>query len=155
MIIIIVIKDDLFCYGCETVSIHTKKGIIATLSYVARLSRHVRIMHRNIKTIYIIKTFGLFIINHATIKIGTTTRGLEYIDVSWTGGAFFEKPYWIAWMNMKWINVHIVGMDLHLICGTDVYVIPFTPCLSTQGGRRTATIWNKRELAGGRWGIGA
>lgn len=102
---------------------------------------------------YIINTIGLFIHNHcATVTIWYAVRGLDR-----AGGALCEKPYRIAWMNMKWINIHIAEMHSHRICGTDVYVTPCTLYPPTHGGHRNArslpTIQNKREFAGGRWGM--
>lgn len=67
-----------------------------------------------------------------------------------------EKPCRIAWMNMKWINIHIAEMHSHHICGTDVYVALCILYPFTHGGHRNArslpTIQDKRELAGGREG---
>lgn len=57
---------------------------------------------------------------------------------------------------MQWINIHILEMHSHHICGTDVSVAPCTLYPSTHEGHRNArslpTIQDKRELAGRREG---
>lgn len=69
----------------------------------------------------------------------------------------FERPYRIAWMNMKLINIHIAKMHSHHIWGTDVYMATCTLYPLTHGRHRNArslpTIQDKRELAGWREGV--
>lgn len=112
-----------------------------------RLSRHAGVM------LGILHYKHHWFVHCATVTIWYAVRGLDR-----AGGALCEKPYRIAWMNMKWINIHIAEMHSDHICGTDVYV---TPCTlyppPPHGGHRNArsllTIQNKREFAGGRWGM--
>lgn len=71
------------------------------------------------------------------------------------GAVVYEKPYRIAWMNVKWINIHIAEIHLHPICGTDVYVGPCTLYPPThwedrayrQSRTKGSLLWG-----GGGWG---